>query len=505
MIGEIKRLKAEKLELLRNSQELIRLSDDQTRQSNELRSRMETSQKTGLPNHVRMDRDLSLYFGGRQIEAESLTGGLFLLKLDKNYDIVQRTIRPQLSEWILFQVGERVRAMFKDKFVYHVREDEFLVLLEGRYLPKELEKIARALRREVSQPHVFTGYNVHISCTIGITAFPDHGTNKGYLLQNADIALQYAIDHELPQVLYRANMREHVVQRMDLQNSIIRALEQQSIKEIDKQFDVFYQPILEIEVSGGDIHIRKHFAEALIRWHHPRLGLVRPDLFIPLAEETGLIIPIGNWVLFHVARQLEVWHESGFPIEGVSVNISPRQFRSDEVVENVARALGQHSFPASRLKLEITESTLIDEPERIIELMEQLHKSGIGFSIDDFGTGYSSLSYVHRLPAGHLKIDQSFVRNLTSETKSRSIIRTIIAMAKELGFEPIAEGVETKAQLDFLYEEGVRLFQGYYFHKPMPTDEYQDFVRTIQLGAFDPYKHAHSQNTKRNGSTKRSD
>lgn len=472
LLEEIKQLRADKRGLLTRTQELLQVIDEQTRRSNELRSRMEINPKTGLPNHLRMDKEIAHFFGNQSPEKPQRSGAFLLVRLDKNYDTVQRTLKPQMSEWILYQLGERMRTMFRDRYVFHTRESEFLILVEGSYNTKTIEKIARALRREIHQPHIFTGYNVHIGCTVGISLFPDHGYSKSYLLQNADIALQHALDQDTGIGIYHEGMRDQVVERMDLQNSIIKALEHQAIKEMDKQFDMYYQPIVSVLKEGTEFVVQRVFAEALIRWHHPRLGLVSPGMFIPLAEETGLIIPIGNWVLYTVARHLDQWFAQELPLGGVSINLSPRQFRTEDVVENIRRILDNHSFPPDKLWLEITESTLIEEPMRIISLMQKLHNKGIRFAVDDFGTGYSSLSYVHRMPVGHLKIDQSFIKKVTDDAKSQAIVRTIIAMAKELGFDAIAEGVETKEQAEFLYNEGVRIFQGYFFARPMPAEDF---------------------------------
>jgi EAL domain-containing protein (putative c-di-GMP-specific phosphodiesterase class I)/GGDEF domain-containing protein len=483
LLEEIKQLRSDKRGLLTRTQELLRVIDEQTRRSNELRSRMEINPKTGLANHLRMDKELTYFFGVENPDRPQRSGALLLVRLDKNYDTVQRTLKPQMSEWILYQLGERLRTMFRDRFVFHTRESEFLILVEGKYTTKTIEKIARALRREVHQPHIFTGYNVHIGCTVGISLFPDHGYSKSYLLQNADIALQHALDVDQGIGIYHEGMRDQVIERMDLQNSIIKALEQQALKEMDKQFEMYFQPIVSVLKRGGEFQFQDIYAEALIRWHHPRLGLVNPGMFIPLAEETGLIIPIGNWVLFTVARHLEEWFKSGVNLSGVSINLSPRQFRTEDVVENITRILNAHEFPSRMLWLEITESTLIEEPMRIISLMQKLHNKGIRFAIDDFGTGYSSLSYVHRMPVGHLKIDQSFIKNVVDDAKSQAIVRTIIAMAKELGFDAIAEGVETLEQADYLYNEGVRIFQGFYFAKPMPSEDFTRFLEANQAGA----------------------
>lgn len=484
LAAQIKKLRTEKRKMLNATQDLLKLIDDTARQTLELRDRMEVQQKSGLPNHFRMEQDLDRFFSRRVGDQKRRSGVILLAKLDKYFEAVQKTIKPQLSDWILFQIGQRIKNMFDGQRVYHLSENEFLIMLEGRFSEKDAEKVARALYRDIAQAHVFSGYNVHIGCHVGVCQFPLDGYNRGVLLQNADIALQSAVESESPIVLFHESMRVRVIERMDLQNSIIRALEAQSIKEIDKQFHVYYQPILELELRDRKILVKQVCAEALIRWKHPNLGLVNPSMFIPLAEETGLIVPIGKWVLYHVAGRLKAWKQQSSRLSSISVNISPRQFRAEDVLENMRNIVTKFKLPPGSLRLELTESSLIEEPFRIIKLMEDLHDLGVNFSIDDFGTGYSSLSYVHKLPVGHLKIDQTFVQTIDRDPRTAVIIRTIIAMANELGFGIIAEGIETQAQFEFLYTEGVRFFQGFLFSRPLTASQFEAFLRSIEGGVF---------------------
>jgi len=475
LLGKIEALKKDKLRLLKKLQEVIGLLNKQSKEERILKTIMSLHPRTGLPNHVQMDEDLTRFFVFTGT-GKPAKGAIFLLRLDDYFDTIQRTLKPQMTEWILYQIGARIQRIFRGKGIYHLQENEFLIFLRGDYGPESTAKIARVVHQEVEQPHIFAGYNVHIGCNIGISLFPDQGYNKSYLLQNADIALQLARKLDTPFETYAPSMRTEVIEKMDLQNSIIRGLENQSLKELDKQFLAYYQPILEIKLTEHSLVVQKRYGESLIRWNHPRLGLLSPEKFVPLAEETGLIIPMGTWMMYHVASRLEQWHTNNEQIQGISVNLSPRQLRSDQVPHNVLQILKQYKFPHGHLKLEITESTLIEEPNRIIRLMRMLYEQGVSFSIDDFGTGYSSLSYVHQLPAGHLKIDKTFIKALPEDEKSRAIVRAIIAMAKELGFELIAEGIENLSQLQFLYKEGVRLFQGYLFAPPLPEEKFLSFM-----------------------------
>jgi EAL domain-containing protein (putative c-di-GMP-specific phosphodiesterase class I)/GGDEF domain-containing protein len=479
LMERVRRLQWEKKVLLKRMHDLLKVVNKNNKVSTTLRTRMTLHPKTGLPNHLRMDADLTKYFSETDSSKYS-TGAILLLHLDEQFDIIQRTLKPQMSEWILYQIGARIHNMFQGKGVYHTRENEFLVLLEGKYSKDDIEKIAKTLHKEVSQPHIFSGYNVHISSAIGISLFPSQGYNKSYLLQNADIALQWATNKDDSLALYESSMRDQVVERMDLQNSIVRALEVNSYSGLNDQFSPYYQPIFRIQKnSDGSYEVVERLAEALIRWKHPRLGMVNPQDFIPLAEETGLIVPIGTWMLYQVAAQIQDWNARNIPVDGVSVNVSPRQMHSDQVEHNISKIIKLYQIKKGQLKLEITESTLIDDPHRIIDMMKSLYNLGITFSLDDFGTGYSSLSYVHQLPAGHLKIDKSFVFALSQDERARAIIRAIIAMGKELGFELIAEGIESKDQLEFLLNEGVNYFQGFLFSTPIPPEDFEKLIIQI--------------------------
>jgi EAL domain-containing protein (putative c-di-GMP-specific phosphodiesterase class I) len=351
---------------------------------------------------------------------------------------------------------------------------------------KEVLRFGKALRREVKKPHVLSGYNIHLDCHVGVALLPQHGRDKGLLLQNADIALQVAEERGKELVMFYEKLREQVVEKMDLQNSILRALEQQAIDEIGKQFEIYYQPIVNLEPvdSQGDLstddagswRVATVGAEALIRWHHPQKGTISPDRFIPLAEETGLIIPIGNWVIYSVAAQIRQWKDRGVDIGPVSVNISPRQFHSDTFLHSVRTAMKNNRLSSDSFRFEITETNIAQDPEAMVRTMWELHEEGVYFYIDDFGTGYSSLSYVHQMPVKKIKIDKSFVLNLSDKGREQTIVRTIIAMGKELGLGLVAEGVEKIEHLNYLLSSGVRSFQGYLFSRPMPADRFEDYI-----------------------------
>ncbi len=476
LINKVKKLKHEKSLLIRRIQDLLKIIHDHKMHSSRLKERMRLHSISGLPNHLQMEEDMAMFFSRISPDTQ-LSGAFILIRLDQNYDAIQRTLKSNMSEWVLYQISQRIIALLESRRIYHIRDREFLIVLKGSYETQDIVRLTKYIQREISQPHIFSGYNVHVHSVAGITTFPEQGIGKSNLLQNADLALEWAATAGKSFALYNDFMREQVVEKIDLQNSIIKALEQQSIAELDKQFTAYFQPIVEIEIEYETIQIKNHYAEALIRWNHPRLGLVQPNQFISLAEETGLIIPLGKWMLFHVAQSVHTWNQEGLQCRGVSVNISPRQFRNEDLHDILKSILHAYHIKPYQFHLELTEGTLIDEPLKMISFMTELHEGGVGFSLDDFGTGYSSLSYVHKLPAGYLKIDKSFIFNLQKDEKSRAIVRAIIALAHELGFRIIAEGVETREQLNFLYDEGVRYIQGFYVSKPLPERDYVNFLK----------------------------
>jgi EAL domain-containing protein (putative c-di-GMP-specific phosphodiesterase class I) len=258
-------------------------------------------------------------------------------------------------------------------------------------------------------------------------------------------------------------MNIKAIERMNMGNNLRTALER-------RQFIVYYQPLV------GDVQ-QIVGAEALLRWQHPLMGLVNPDKFIHLAEETGIIVPIGEWVLRTACKQAKKWHDMGYKGLYVAVNLSTRQFREKNLSETIERILDETGLSPNYLKLEVTESGIMEDPEAAIAKMNRLRSKGIRFSIDDFGTGYSSLSYMKRFPIDTLKIDRSFIAESATNRDDREIIKTIISMARNLSIETVAEGVENKDQQDFLSRQGCRMMQGYYFGRPMPARELEDVLR----------------------------
>jgi predicted signal transduction protein with EAL and GGDEF domain len=337
--------------------------------------------------------------------------------------------------------------------------DEFAVLLSAIRQPSDLAGAAERVLRAFHEPFSIEGHEFFITASVGISVFPDDGDNGVELVRSADLAMYHAkrLGGDGFQFFSR-DMHAQVLQRVRLENYLRRAL------DLD-QLRLCYQPL--VSASTGKIF----GAEALLRWDHPELGSVSPNDFIPLAEETGLICPIGDWVLHRACQQARAWQQSGLRNIYTSVNVSARQLSDNGFPEQVRRIVAENGISGDSLTLEITENTLMAASHQAIYLLRSLKDVGIRISIDDFGTGYSSLSYLKRFPIDTLKIDRSFVFDLPEGRESVAITRSIVALAKNLDLQVLAEGVETRAQLDFLAAEGCDRIQGYFFSRPVAPEE----------------------------------
>ena len=479
--GEAARLRRELADARRRNDELVsrlnrmvQVVKEQNRSKRDLQQRIMMNPKTGLPNHHSMDEDLQSFFAAYMEDGELTPGALAVIKLDDNYSIINKTLKPTVSEWIIYQIATRLKEIFSESTpIYHSREDEFIIFLKRTDTHSEVVSVIEKIESEVIKPHIFSGYHITIACRIGVSFFPENGAAKGILLNKADIALNHAKKNNRPYVFYAEHMRRAVVRNMELQNSIIHALEDQSIREIDKQFLIHMQPIVKVrDIIEGLPRIERMDAELLIRWRHPEKGIIGPDTFIPIAEETGLIIIIGKWVLYGAAAQIESWQEAGTVHSGLSINVSPRQFNNDDLLESVERIVNFRSVDPAKLQIEITENSFLDDPDEASRKISKLKDLGIRIAIDDFGTGFSAVNYLRKLPVDVVKIDRSFITNIVESRSDRSIVKALIAMTGELGMSTIAEGVETMEQLELLIEYGIDRYQGFLFSPPLPVDEY---------------------------------
>ena len=343
--------------------------------------------------------------------------------------------------------------------VSRVGGDEFIVLAHDLKQAQDAARTSRRLLEEISAPYDLSGREVFITVSIGLALYPDDGTDVDDLLENAEKAMRHTKSEGKNNYhFYSRSMQSSVLELLTLESDLHKALERDELV-------LYYQP----KVDAATRMVKG--MEALIRWKHPDRGLIPPLKFIPLAETSGLIIPIGEFVIRTVCGQIKTWQEAGFQQMTIALNVSSRQFDQQGLKEIVEEALQEAMIPPQCLELEITESTLMRSPEKAMRTLTELKAMGIRIAIDDFGTGYSSLSYLKRLPLDFLKIDQSFVKNLASDPRDQAIIRAIIAMARSLDLKTIAEGVETEEQFSFLQEHGCDEIQGYFFSRPLPAEE----------------------------------
>ncbi|MHB1291571.1 MAG: putative bifunctional diguanylate cyclase/phosphodiesterase, partial [Sulfuricella sp.] len=348
--------------------------------------------------------------------------------------------------------------------------DDFCAMLADLARSEDVAHATRTILDGFAQPLHAGGRELRLPVTLGISLYPADGTDAEMLLEDADIAMHRARERGDDYQYYSAEMTATAAERLAMENDLRNALER-------GEFLLHYQP--QTSLASGAIT----GVEALVRWQHPRLGLVPPLKFIPLAEETGLIVPLGEWVLRQACGQARAWHEAGLPALRVAVNLSARQFRQPDIDKTIGRALAETGLAPHRLELELTESILIQEPEAVADTLARLARHGVQISIDDFGTGYSSLAYLKRLPIDVLKIDCGFVRDITTDPDDAAIVRAIITMAHALGIRTVAEGVETKEQQDFLRRQGCDTMQGYYFSRPVPADDIARLLRNSRRPA----------------------
>jgi diguanylate cyclase (GGDEF)-like protein len=415
---------------------------------------------TGLPNRrLLLDRLTQATVAASR---SNLLGALLFLDLD-HFKVVNDTMGHEVGDHLLQQVALRLKSCVRDAdTVARLGGDEFVVMLlelspEAAHAAQLAQQIGDKMLAHLNQPYELAGRPHHATCSLGATLFGPGAAGAPELLKQADIAM-YQVKARRGNALcfFDPQMQTTISARAQLEADLRTALQRGELQ-------LHYQP--QFTLQG-----RMVGAEALLRWNHAQRGMVSPAEFIPVAEESELILPIGQWVLHTACLQLAAWQRSdGLRCLQLSVNVSARQFRQGDFVEQVSKALQDTGAPAHLLKLELTESLMLDNVDDCVAKMGLLKDRGVQFSVDDFGTGYSSLAYLTRLPLDQLKIDQSFVHNLGVRHSDGLIVQTIVGMARSLGLEVIAEGVETVAQKDLLAQQGCTLYQGYLFARPAPA------------------------------------
>jgi diguanylate cyclase (GGDEF)-like protein/PAS domain S-box-containing protein len=429
---------------------------------------------TGLPNRTLLSERIQRAMEARRsVQAQF---ALLLLDLDR-FKIVNDSLGHLAGDRLLTAFAQRLQSAVRDGWaatrtagphvVARLGGDEFAVLLENLREPTSAEAVAERVLAATQAPFVVDGRALFTTASIGIALGEDSHTTPDEVIRDADTALYRAKALGRARVhLFSADLRVAAVDRLEVENDLRRALDNGELR-------AYYQP----KISLGDNRLVGF--EALLRWQHPTRGLVLPGAFISIAEETGLIIPVGKWILREACRQLRSW-QADFPHEApleVSVNLSPRQFRDPDLTAALRDVLAETGIPPYTLQLEITESVLVEDQELAVQILQEITALGVGVKLDDFGTGYSSLNYLTRLPCDSLKIDRSFVTGMCQDENAREIIRTILSLAQNLRMHVTAEGIETRDQAAALRNLGCDYGQGYYFAKPMPAESATEFTR----------------------------
>ena len=423
-------------------------------------------QLTNLPNRSlfndRLEHSLA-----RAKRRESLIALLFI-DLDR-FKYVNDTLGHDAGDLLLMTMASRMKETLREQdTLARLGGDEFTVILEDLAATEDAQLVAEKIIAELSTPLEINGHPVVIGGSIGISLFPDHGDSGEMLIKQADIAMYKAKEGGRNQYQYfDASLTDNTAGKFYLEGKMRRALE-------NEEFSVVYQP---------QVNIANHRiigAEALVRWNDPERGLVSPIEFIPLAEETGLVVPLGEWVLREACRGAKQWLDLGLHDIQVSVNVSARQLTDGELYATVKRALDDSGLPVELLELEITESAVMTHTEQAIAELVALGELGVSLALDDFGTGYSSLSYLKRLPVDRVKIDRAFIKDMHINQDDAAIVDTIIAMTKTLGLRVIAEGVELAEHIDYVKEGHCREVQGYFYSKPLPFEDFVQLARAFE-------------------------
>ena len=418
---------------------------------------------TSLPNRVMFSEILNHTLNTARRYKRRFA--LLFMDLDR-FKNINDTFGHDAGDAMLQEMAKRLTQTLRTSdVVARLGGDEFVVLLQETDEEKNVAAVARKILTAVVRPVVLLGQECRVTASVGICVYPDDAQDEQSLMKNADIAMYRAKEEGKNNYkFYSEQINVHTLERLALETSLRRALER-------NEFFLHYQAKLDLNtgaITG---------AEALLRWQHPELGIVAPAQFIPLAEETGLIVPIGKWVLRAACAQAVAWQRQGMAPMCMAVNLSPRQFADDDLAQDVAAVLAETGLDPTLLELELTEGMVMQNPERATRVLAAIKSQGVRFAIDDFGTGYSSLAQIKRFPIDTLKVDRSFIRDIPQDAEDSAITEAIIAMAKTLSLTVVAEGVETQEQQKFLRDHACDEMQGYYFSKPIAAEQFFDLVK----------------------------
>ncbi len=409
---------------------------------------------TGLPNRKMFFDETAAALERAQRQNSQMA--LLFIDLDR-FKNVNDSLGHLAGDKLLQVVAKRLGTVLRDDdLVARLGGDEFVAVIDGPLTPDTLKQLVQRVLKVISEPLYLNDRHFQVTASIGVSLFPDHGSDVTSLLQNADFAMYAAKAQGKDKgCLYTADLAMETPQQFSMEADLRQGIERDELV-------LHYQP--KITLHDG----KMNSVEALVRWQHPRQGLLYPAKFIDIAETTGLIVPIGRWVLKHVCAQLRTWCDAGLEVPRVAINLAAQQFGDDSLPDEVEQALQETQLPGTLLEVEITESALMANPERGCAILRRLRSLGVHVAIDDFGTGYSSLAYLKRFPAHTVKIDRSFIAGLPGDRDDLAITQAVIAMSHSLGLEVVAEGVETAEQLDVLRRLNCDHVQGYFFGKPVP-------------------------------------
>ena len=418
---------------------------------------------TGLANrslfYDRMDRSLS------RVKRSGDHLALLLVDLDGFKDINENWGRDTGDRFLKFMAGQLRNIIRDTDTVARLSGDQFVIILENVIDSEDIEKIANKLLASLSKPLRVQGKEVLCTASMGISLYPKDGSSTDKLLRQADLAMYSAkVAGKNRLQFYVRAMTDTAVNYLLVENDLRKAIE-------NEELVVYYQPQIDLKTRNivG--------LEALVRWQHPERGIISPSDFIPLAEETGLIEPLGEWVLRHSCERFNYWLSEGFDLGKVAVNLSPRIFRKENFEQFVQTVLDETGLPTRYLELEITESSIMENAASTINVLNELNKMGLSLAIDDFGTGYSSLAYLKQFPVDKLKVDRSFISDIDSDENDAAIAKSIIDLGHNMSLKVIAEGVERESQTQWLLDKGCDQVQGYYYSKPLTETELMDMVR----------------------------
>ena len=421
---------------------------------------------TGLPNRLLLNDRI-----GQAIAlAERNRGKIAVLFMDMDgFKNINDSLGHPAGDDLLKCIANRLRDCIRGPdTVSRQGGDEFIVLLQGVKKPEDAAIAAKRLLKSLAETYFMGPHNLHITASIGVSIYPDDGPDAETLIKNADTAMYQAKENGRQSFqFFKPEMNVRAVERQSIEEDLRCAMER-------NEFTLHYQPKINLTtraITG---------AEALLRWTHPTRGSVSPAQFIPVAEDSGLIVPIGAWVVREACRQAQAWVVAGLPIGSIAVNVSALEFRNEDFLESLFATLKETGLDPKSLELEVTESALMKNAELSSTILQILRKVGVRVAVDDFGTGYSSLSYLRKFPLDALKIDQSFVRQIAESSDGNTIVSTIITMARSLHLRVIAEGVETPEELAFLLEQRCDEAQGYKFSRPVPAEQFETLLRSEQ-------------------------